>query len=151
VDKKEGTRSGNLSGKGLSRINRNLLVFAFFLVLSFVFWYLNSLGKELETNIRYPVNYINFPDNRSLAEELPSKLNLSLKGHGYSILRLKITSTGTPVTIDFSKTRYKRIENSKQGDFCMVTSGLIPNFNLQLKSECKITSIRPDTLFFSFK
>jgi hypothetical protein len=151
VDKKEGTQSGNLSGKGLSRINRNLLVFAFFLLLSFIFWYLNSLGKELETNIRFPVKYINFPDDRSLAEELPSRLNLSLKGHGYSMLRLKISSTGTPVTIDFSKTRYKRTRDSKLADFYLATSGLIPDFNAQLKSECKITLIKPDTLFFSFK
>jgi hypothetical protein len=151
VNKKDATQSGNLSGKGLKPINRNILVFAFFLLLSFVFWYLNSLGKEIETNVRYPVTYKNIPGNRTLAGEIPPRLNLLLKGHGYSILRLKISGTGTPIVIDFSKVSYKRIQNSKAGDYYLVTSGLIQNFNSQLKSEGKITSIKPDTLFFLFK
>ncbi len=32
----------------------------------------------------------------------------------------------------------------------MVTSGLIPKLKNQLRAECEITSIKPDTLFFSF-
>ena len=36
-------------------LNRELPVFAFFLLLSFVFWYLNELSKELQGSINYPV------------------------------------------------------------------------------------------------
>ena len=56
--------SEKLTKKGVSAINRDVVVFAFFLFLSFGFWYLNSLGKEIEADIRYPVKYINIPKDR---------------------------------------------------------------------------------------
>lgn len=151
MEKKDGTRTGNLSGKGLNRINRNLLVFAFFLLLSFIFWYLNSISKELETNIRYPVVYTNVPDEKTLTEEAPSRLTLFLKGHGYSMLRLRIMGNGNPIVIDFSEISLNSIQNSRSGDHYIITAPLIASFNSQLLSECKIMSVKPDTLFFSFK
>jgi len=42
-------------------LNRELLVFAIFLLLSFALWYLNELSKELQGSINYPVRYINPP------------------------------------------------------------------------------------------
>jgi hypothetical protein len=151
VDNKDETRSGNLNRKRVSIINKNVLVFAFFLFLSFVFWYLNSLGKELETDIRYPVKYVNIPKNKEIDKDLPSRLNLLLKGPGYSILKFKITGNNAPVIIDFSKVHYRHVENSTSADYYLVTSGLVSGFNSQLKSVCKITSVKPDTLFFSLQ
>lgn len=151
MDNKDETRSGNLNRKRVSIINKNVLVFAFFLFLSFVFWYLNSLGKELETDIRYPVRYANIPKNKEIDKDLPSRLNLLLKGPGYSILKFKITGNNAPVIIDFSKVHYRHVENSTSADYYLVTSGLVSGFNSQLKSVCKITSVKPDTLFFSLK
>ena len=55
-------------------LNRELPVFAFFLLLSFVFWYLNELSKELEGTINYPVRYINPPKERIVTGELPAKI-----------------------------------------------------------------------------
>ncbi len=151
MDNKDDTRSGNLKRKGVSLINRNVLVFTFFLFLSFIFWYLNSLGKELETDIRYPVKYTNAPKNKELDRDLPSKLNLFLKGPGYSILRFKISGNNAPAVIDFSKVNYRQVPDNKSSEYYLVTSGLISGFNSQLKSVCKITSVKPDTLFFSLK
>jgi hypothetical protein len=151
VDNKDETWSGNLNRKKVSIINKNVLVFAFFLFLSFVFWYLNSLGKELETDIRYPVKYANIPKNKEIDKDLPSRLNLFLKGPGYSILKFKITGNNAPVIIDFSKVNYRHVQNSTSADYYLVSSGLISGFNSQLKSVCKITSVKPDTLFFSLK
>lgn len=151
MDRKDGTRPSNLTRKELSVKKGNILVFAFFLLLSFVFWYLNSLGKYFETDIKYPVRYSNIPNSSTLTNNPPSRINLFLKGPGYSILRLKISRRNTPVVIDFSKIRYTRVQNSKSNDYYIVASDLIPNFNSQLKSVCKISSIKPDTLFFSYQ
>jgi hypothetical protein len=151
VDKPDGTRPSNLTKKEVSIIKGNTLIFAFFLLLSFIFWYLNSLGKDLETDIKYPVKYSNVPENRTLTAGLPSRLNLFLKGPGYSILRLKISGKNTPVEIDFSKIKYKRVPSSKSSDYYIIASDLIPGFNSQLKSVCKISSIKPDTLYFSYR
>ena len=143
--------SKRLTWKKNSRINRNLVVFTFFLFLSFIFWYLNSLGKELEADIKYPVRYINPPKGSVLTEDLPQKLNLNLKGPGYSIFKMKHSGNRTPVVIDISKVNYKKAHGTIDPGYYLVTSGLVKNLTTQLITECKIISIKPDTLFFSFE
>jgi len=151
VDKKDGIGSENLQKKERGAINSNLLVFAFFLFLSFIFWYLNSLGKQIETDIRYPVKYSNLPKNLELEEDLPPRLSMVLNGPGYSILRLKLSGKNSPVIIDFSKEGHKRLSDIESNSYYLITSKLIPTFNAQLKSVCKVTSVKPDTIFFSFR
>jgi hypothetical protein len=150
VDKKNENKPDNLTKKEVRIVNRNVVVFAFFLFLSFLFWYLNSLGKDQEVDIRYPVKYINLPNNRQFNEQPPAKLNLYLKGPGYSILRLKYSGNRAPAVIDFSRTGYKKVTGGKPTDYYLITSDLVQEINTQLKSECRITAIKPDTLYFSF-
>ena len=146
----DGIRTENLTKKGVRVINRDVAVFAFFLFLSFIFWYLNSLGKEVETGIKYQVKYTNLPKERVINEDLPTDLNLFLKGPGYSILKLKISGNKAPVIIDISKVNYKRAPGGKVLNYFIVTSGLTKSLNVQMRSGCEITSIKPDTLFFTF-
>jgi len=139
-----------LAEKGRNSINRDVITFSFFLLLSFIFWYLNSLQKDVEYNIKYPVRYINLPEERVLVEELPSRLDLYLKGPGYAIVKLKLAGNRSPVILDISTINYRRVPGSRTLNYYVITSGLIPKLRNQLRAECEITSIRPDTLFFSF-
>jgi hypothetical protein len=150
LETRDGIRYSDSAKKGVNVIKRNILVFAFFLFLSFIFWYLNSLGKDLEADIKYPVSFVSSPRGRTLPEDLPSRLNLILKGPGYSILKLKISGSKTPLEIDFSRIGAKRYLSGKSTEYYIVTSDLVPNINSQLKSECKVISVNPDTLVFSF-
>ena len=149
--KNDGTWVEKAPKKGANTVRENILVFAFFLFLSFIFWYLNSLGKDLEADIRFPVKYTNTPKNMTLTEDAPSRLNMFLKGPGYSLLKLKMSGNNSPVVIDLSKVPLKRIQDSETLEYYIITSGLIQNFNSQIKSPCTISSVRPDTLFLSFK
>jgi hypothetical protein len=101
------------------------MVFVFFLVISFGLWYINSLSKEIETDIRYPVKYINLPKERVIEDDSPIKLNLSLKGPGYSVLKLKVSGVNGLVVIDLSKVIYKRVSETRPLNYFIVTSGLI--------------------------
>jgi hypothetical protein len=151
MEKRGGTRNEIRSGKGLKRINRNIFIFLFFLLLSFIFWYLNSLSKELDTTISYPVSYTNIPAGKILTGNLPDRIDLILKGHGYSILRLKITGNGHPVTINLSEVSYYHDQAKLPAGYFIITAPLINSFNNQIMSECKIMSVKPDTLYFSLK
>jgi hypothetical protein len=146
-------RSPNPAGKGsrsVRSVRKNLLIFTFFLILSFIFWYLNSLGKDLETDFRYPVVYTNVPKKKILIAET-TRLSIMVKGPGYSILKLKVFSNASPLAIDLSKVSVRHIQNESYPDCIVVTTSLIQNFSSQLKSPCKITSVKPDTLFISFR
>jgi hypothetical protein len=151
VKEEDGIRKEYLTKKRVRVINKDVVVFAFFLLLSFIFWYLNSLSKEAEAGINCHVRYINLPKERTISGNIPSDLNLFLKGPGYSILKLKFIGTKSPVIIDISKVNYKRIPGGKALNYYIVTSGLTKSLNVQMRYGCEITSIKPDTLFFSFE
>lgn len=150
MKKENGIQRENLMKKGVRAVNRDIAVFAFFLILSFILWYLNSLGKEIEAGIKYPLKYTNVPKEREITEELPTELNLFLRGPGYSILKLKISGNKTPLIIDISKVNYKRTPGDRALNYYIITSGLTKSLNVQMRSGCEITSIKPDTLFFTF-
>lgn len=139
------------NGTGIRKsanINRDVFVFAFFVLISFIFWYLNSLDKEVEATIRLPVKYTNLPRGRVVTDEDPERLNLYVKGTGSAVLRRKMSGRKNPVTIDISKVNYKRVPGSRDPDYYIVTASLSRSFRVQLRSEFEITSVKPDTLFF---
>jgi hypothetical protein len=148
VNRKDETRT-EFTKRGAGRINKDVVIFAFFLFLSFIFWYLNSLGKDIETGIKYPVKYTNLPKQKVIIDETQARLTLFLRGTGSSILKLKLSGEKVPVEIDISKVNYKRLPGSRNADYFIVTSGLAKSLAVQLRSGCEITSIKPDTLFFS--
>ena len=150
MEGRQGIRKENFTKKVVRGINRDVVIFAFFLFLSFVFWYLNSLGKVVEAEVRFSVRYTHVPKERVIVEGIPAVLNLDIKGSGYSILKLKLSGKRTPFIIDLSKINYKRIPDSKSLNYFIVTSGLTKKLAVQLRSTCEITSIKPDTLFFTF-
>lgn len=137
--------------RNTGNLNRDVMVFAFFLFLSFIFWYFNSLGKETEAGILYPVTFINLPKERVVSNEPPVNLNLFLKGPGYSILKIKLSGNRVPVAIDISKVNYKKVPGSIDPNYYIVTSGLVKSLTIQIRSGCEITSIKPDTLFFKLE
>jgi hypothetical protein len=130
-------------------MNRDIVVFIFFLLLSFGLWYVNSLGKEAEAEIKYPVKYIHLPKERAI-EDIPEKLNLYIKGPGYSVLKLRLSGNKSPLQVDLSKVSYKHVQESKNADYFIVTSGLVKSFTVQIRTGCEVTAIKPDTLFFTF-
>jgi hypothetical protein len=151
VKGKSAIQTENLKKMEVSIINKDVVVFIFFLFLSFIFWYLNSLEKEIESVISFPVEYINLPNERLIIEDTPDKLNLYLKGPGYSILKQKVSGKRTLLTIDISKVNYRKVTGSKAMNYFLVTSELEKSFSVQLRSGCEILLIKPDTLFFNLE
>jgi hypothetical protein len=135
--------------QGKRILNKELPVFAFFLLLSFIFWYLNELSKDLQGTINYPVRYINPPKDRIVTGDLPGRLEMNLRGPGYSILKMKLSGSRAPVVIDFSRVTPRRLPSS-QHNYFLVTSGMIQDFSKQLHADFEILSIHPDTLLFGY-
>jgi hypothetical protein len=149
VREKDETRPGSLKSKRGGTINRDLAGFAFFLFISFIFWYLNFLGKDTEASVSYPVKYARIPAQRTLISQNTDHMSLNLKGTGYSIIKLKVRGTTNPLSIDLSKANYKRVTGSREMNYFILTSGLSRTLALQLRSDCEVVSIKPDTLFFT--
>jgi hypothetical protein len=99
----------------------------------------------------FPVKYVNLPKEKSIIAETATRLNIFLKGPGYLILKMKVLGTRKPLLIDISKINYRRVPGSKTFNYYIITSELGNTFPLLVRSGCEITSIKPDTLFFTLE
>jgi hypothetical protein len=139
-----------LSKKEVGQLNKNIVIFAFFLFLAFIFWYNNSLGKEIRTDMKYNVNFINNLKGRIVSTELPSKVTLEMKGQGYSLLKRKISGNRSSLVVDLSKVIIKKVPDSKPLKYYILSAGLIPNFKKQIGNGFEVYSVKPDTIFVNF-
>jgi len=139
VEKTDGIRPEKHIKKMSGTLRSDIMIFSVFFFLSFIFWYLNSLGKAIQSDIKYPVKFINVPKDRELALA-PTRLNLFLQGTGFSMLRLKISGNSDPAIIDLSKVPYKSVRNNINGflsDYirtcaefqCTAEAGMPDNFS----------------------
>lgn len=151
MEKKSGIWFKKLTKKEVSQLNKNVVIFGFFLFLAFILWYLNSLGKVITSDFRYQVTFINPPKGRTISNDLPSKLFLGLQGQGYSLLKNKISGKRSDLIVDFSKVTFKRIPDSKPAKYYILSSGLIAGFKKQIGDGFDVISVRPDTIFLTFK
>ncbi len=131
-------------------INRNVAVFSFFLLLSFIFWYINALSKDITGSVNFPVRYTNFPENLALVNELPDKLTLELEGSGYSLLRARISGNNTPLIIDVDNSGLSVRDNETELEFFIHSYNLRESFMRQLRNNFEITSVQPDSINFVF-
>lgn len=131
-------------------LRREVAVFSFFLVLSFIFWFLNALSKEMTGRIDYPVRYFNFPEDRALVNELPDYLSLQVNGPGYSIVQTKLGGSRDHLNIDLDKSSIKIQEDRDKLRFYILSYSLREQLSDQLRTDFSILSIVPDTLHFEF-
>ncbi len=125
------------------RNNRRVAVFLICLAIATTLWFLNALGKNYSASVSYPVKYINPPDNRFLANNIPVKLDLKIQGQGFTILRYKMLSF-SPILLDI-----EQITNNIEpvsGTYKVPSKNLIREISSQLSNEIKIEDINPETL-----
>lgn len=70
--------------------SKEVRIFLVFFLLSFFFWWLQSLQEPSETELRIPINYKELPNNLSITNTLPKYLTVTLGDKGtvlYEYLR----------------------------------------------------------------
>jgi hypothetical protein len=130
-------------------LNRKVLSFFFFLLLSILFWFLTAMNKEYEASISYPVRYIRFPEKKVLVNDIPDRLELTVNATGYTLLRYQLQSRIAPIIFDVNSFSL----NTMLGDpstLYILTSYAKDRIARQLSSDINILSISPDSLFFQF-
>ncbi len=129
-------------------LNRRVLTFFFFLLLSVLFWFLTAMNREYTTYISYPVRYIRFPEKKVLVNDIPDRLELTVNAGGYTLLKNKLKSRIDPIIFDVNSFSL----NTVLGDpstLYILTSYAKDRIAKQL-SEIEILNISPDSLFFQF-
>jgi len=132
------------------RIDKRIIIFLFFVLLSSVLWFLNQLEKEYETSISIPVRYTNIPKNKILSGELTKTFNLRIKARGYKIIEYKIGNKFLPLVIDVNSLNLRIFSKGKTTKFFTFSQILKEQINQQIGYELRVLDIDPDTLFFDF-
>ncbi|PIP54385.1 MAG: hypothetical protein COX07_05635 [Bacteroidetes bacterium CG23_combo_of_CG06-09_8_20_14_all_32_9] len=139
----------NLFKEDKVRLNKRVLIFFLFVALSTFIWLLHAIDKEYVTEINYPVNYFNFPENRIETIDLPNFFTLKVEASGYLLLKQKIGKTLYPLQIDILKYLPELLLRDTIG-FTIKTTTFRETIENQLSQQIRILEINPESIRFLF-
>ena len=125
------------------RNNKRIIVFLVCLMIATSLWFLNALGKDYTATVSYPVKYINPPANQFMADKTPVKLDLTIYGQGFTLLRFKLLSF-SPIILDIAEITKNQKSNS--GAYKVLSKNLINEISEQFNNEIKISEVNPEIL-----
>lgn len=146
-----------MSGKSLhkqikSKLKENNRPFIFMVCLFIAasLWFINAMEKQYENYVMIPVQFTNFPKNKTLTSTPPSKLRAKIKARGFTLLRYKINTSIYPVNFNIKSFTNSRFENQTQGELIILPDEYIYQITDQLDADISILDLYPDTIRFSF-
>ncbi|MDP2334955.1 MAG: hypothetical protein Q8N05_00605 [Bacteroidota bacterium] len=114
------------------------------------FWFLNALSKTYTVDIIAPVSYVNFPNNKTLANNLPEKFELTIKSYGFTILRRKLSFLFVPLEFNVNDLTSNRMVDSHRSSYTFPSRQFLSKLSYQLSNDLEILNMSPDTLVFKF-
>jgi hypothetical protein len=139
-----------ISGKPVPKLKLNkkvqVIIACFF--FSTLCWFLIAMSKEYVAHVRFKMNYVNLPENYTIANELPEAVKITVKTTGFRILSTRVSKTFTPIDVDvLAKLPASGYVPSH---VAMPTRALSGDFVPFLGEDFTILSYSPDTILFSF-
>lgn len=128
-----------------SQMNKQFLIFLFFLILSGMFWLMMTLNETYEKEICVPVRLVGQPKNVVVTTEMEDTVKVMVRDKGYTLATYLYGDRISAVNVNFAT-----YANNAQG------RGFVPAADLQklvlqkLSASSKITAIKPDRLEFYF-
>ena len=123
--------------------SHELLVFCFFLAVSFGFWLLQALNETLEREVQVSLNLDNVPPDVVIIDSLPPTLSVVIYDRGLTIARHSISNFFQPnrLEIDFTKCETKKNE----AEVYISAADVRRMFGQIFAPTTKIQSYSPDT------
>jgi len=149
LDNEKKSQISTTTGREKVKINKQLLIYLFFLVVSLIFWYLNALSKDYTTDIYYAVNYEDFPKGKILINELPAKIGLKVKGFGFTILRCVLAGYVKPLSLSLNQYPIEVLTRNNNTQYFLLTKYARDYIATQITNELQLLDVKPDTLFLN--
>jgi len=125
-------------------VNKEFLIFLFFLALSGGFWLMMSLNETCEQDIPVPVRLVNVPSNAVITDDIDDTVMVTIRDKGFSIFSYLYGSKFRVVTLDFEN--YAR----KDGVGVVPASDILKQIYPQLYGSSKVMKLNPDRLVFYY-
>ncbi len=143
------TKIGNLIKIEKLRSDKRVMIFLICLAISTGLWFLNALSKDYTTSVFYPVKYVNIPEKQFLVNSPPTRFELKVNAHGFTLLRHKLNLAFTPIVLNVSKITANKNNQINETDYRIATSSLTNTISSQISNEISIIDILPATLQIS--
>jgi hypothetical protein len=125
---------------------KEILFFLFFLLLSFGFWFLQSLQQDYERKIELPVRYKDIPSEWILSENNPKKIDVVVKDKGTTLIYYSWEVGFSSIEISVSG-----LSPSAAGHTLLVTTRMLETMvSKQLISSTSILSVEPRELYLEY-
>ena len=122
--------------------DKQIVVFLVCLFIATALWFLNALGKDYVTSVSYPVKFVNPPSNQFVSNKLPSRFELQVKAHGFTLLRHKLSLSFSPIVINLEQVTKSLEQNA--GRYSIRSADLLNSVSDQVSNEISVSNIRPD-------
>lgn len=136
----------SLAEKEGIRFNKRFVTFLICVAISVFFWLLMTLSKEYTITLSFPVDYINLPQDKVIANVLPKTIDMEIHSTGFNLLKYKFKQRRETIRIDVNDAKPLRIKNH----YYLYTGSRTDKITEQFSSQVKVSRVIPDTLFFNF-
>ncbi len=127
-----------------SNLNRQLMMFLFFLFLSAIFWLILTLNETYEKELKVPVKLYNIPKNVMLTSADVDTVRVTVRDKGWQMLAYMYGDN--PPTLSFNFKNYDRGNNGG----VIMASDVRRHMERQLEMTSKVTNVKPEKLEFFY-
>ena len=113
-------------------VNKEFLIFLFFLALSGTFWLLMTLNESYEKELKIPVYLTNIPKNVIITSQSTDSITVTVRDKGFSLLAY-MTNKQKPINFNFEASANKVAGKG------VITSG-----------SSRVTGVKPDRIEYFF-
>ena len=128
-----------------SSLNKEFLIFLFFLLLSGAFWLMMALNETYEEELKVPVRLVEMPRNAVMTDEPADTVKVTVRDKGFTLVTYKYGHWFRPLTFKFAT-----YANEDQGHGAIPAADIIKQVQSQLYGSSKLLSVKPEKLDFYF-
>ena len=124
-----------------SGLNKEFLIFLFFLALSGAFWLLMTLNETMEREFKIPMRLTGVPRNAVITGELPDTVRVTVRDKGFTL-----------VTYDFRPLvfRFSNYADEDEGKGTIPLADVQKQVLSQMYGSCKLLQVKPGQFDFFF-
>ena len=141
---KSGGSIKKIRGFLFTLVNKEFLIFLFFLLLSGIFWLLMTLNETYEMEFKIPVKVVNIPKNVVLTSDETDTAKVTLRDKGLVLLSYEYGDALRTININFKT--YAKSGNS----FVFPPSEIQRMLYPQLSASTKISAVKGERIEYFY-
>ncbi|MBQ7443259.1 MAG: YbbR-like domain-containing protein [Bacteroidaceae bacterium] len=130
----------------LTQRSRETAVFLFFVVISALFWLMQTLNGTFEMKMEFPLVHDSVPTNIVITSDMPGEAVVTVSDRGTALMKYVLGTKRLPVTVGFTA----HDNGSTYGHVVVGHDELQAQIAAQLLKSTAIVDIDPDTVEYFF-